>query len=88
MTDRQTNILTKPFIVKDKKIIYMYLYLHFLIVQAVFDSLFLILSNSIFTVSALIWPHQVLSEDYAECFMRIIRAIRDQLMSKKDPLSH
>ena len=30
-----------------------------LIFQAVFDSLFLIFSNSIFAVSALIWPHQV-----------------------------
>ena len=34
-------------------------YLYNSTAQAVFDSLFLILSNSIFAVSAVIWPEQV-----------------------------
>ena len=48
---------------------FIYLFYNF---QAVFDSLFLIFSNSIFAVSALIWPHQV-QPDY-EVFTRIMRA--------------
>ena len=78
------NIFVHLYMLQNKTIMHRQ-YLHLLYnFQAVFDSLFLIFSNSIFAVSALIWPHQV-QQDY-EVFMGIMRATlifgRDQFICK------